>query len=228
MGRIIVIDGIDGCGKATQTERIYNLLKEQGKKVKKISFPDYDSKSSGPVKMYLNGEIKQNAEELNPYFCSMLYAVDRGIQWYKEIEKWYNEGYIVLCDRYLSANIIYQGAKAKTLKDKRKLFDWIYKTECDYMGIPEEEITVCLTLPLEVSKKLLEKRYNNDESKKDLHEKDMNFLKKSRDNMLYACDYLPTIGHNWISIDCSDGNGEIKPVEEITKIIMETINPYII
>ena len=116
MAKLIVIDGLDGSGKATQTELLKQYLeKEKQYKVYKISFPDYESDSSAPVKMYLSGELGSDPETLNPYMCSAFYAVDRAIQYVKNIKAMMSEGdnVIVLADRYLSANIIHQGAKLK-------------------------------------------------------------------------------------------------------------------
>ena len=116
MAKLIVIDGLDGSGKATQTELLKQYLEnEKQYKVYKISFPDYASDSSAPVKMYLSGELGNDPEALNPYMCSAFYAVDRAIQYVKSIKAMMSEGdnVIVLADRYLSANIIHQGAKLK-------------------------------------------------------------------------------------------------------------------
>ena len=209
MAKLIVIDGLDGCGKQTQVKNISIELQKLGYNIHKIDFPKYESLSSGPIRMYLNGEIKNDAEELNPYFCSLLYAVDRGIQYYSEFEKIYQQSdTVILADRYLSANVIYQGAKCKTLEDKQKLFKWIYEIETEKIGIPVEDITIALTLPVETSQKLMSGRYSGDESKKDLHESNLKFLNKCHDNLEVACDYLPTIGYNWVKLDCSDNLGE--------------------
>ena len=227
MGRIIVIDGMDGCGKATQTEIIRQRLINMGYNVKALSFPAYESLSSGPVRMYLNKEIVDDPNKLNPYFCSTLYAVDRGIQYYKDFKRDYDNGCIFIADRYLSANIIYQGAKCKTLEEKKELFKWIYELETKKIGIPVEDITIALTLPIEVSQKLMSKRYNGDESHKDLHESNLKFLEDARQNLDIACEYLPTIGYNWVRVDCSDNNDNIKAKNIITEELMNIIKPYL-
>lgn len=224
-GRIIVIDGMDGCGKATQTYIIKNKLIDMGYKIRSLEFPAYDSLSSGPVRMYLNGEITDNAEDLNPYICSSFYAVDRGIQYYKDFKSYYDDGYTFIADRYISANIIYQGAKFSNIEDKHKLFKWIYEYETKLIGIPVEDITIALTLPIMTSQKLMSIRYNGDDSHKDLHESDIKFLNKSHENLDIACEYLPTIGYNWVRVDCSDENGDIKDKDEITNDLMKIILP---
>jgi dTMP kinase len=223
-GKLIVIDGLDGCGKATQVNIIYNKLIELGHKVRKISFPDYESLSSGPVRMYLHGEVVSNAESLNPYLSSLFYSVDRGIQYYKDFKKDYESGYIILADRYISANIIYQGSKCKNTEDKKELFKWIYNTEINKIGLPKEDLVLALTLPIEVSQKLMSQRYNGNESSKDIHENNIKFLSSCRDNLDIACEYLPTIGYNWVRVDCSSPEGWIKSKEDITETLMTKIN----
>lgn len=111
MGKLIVIDGLDGSGKATQVGRLYSYLKEQGRNVHKASFPEYSSGSSKAVRMYLNKELGDDLYKLNPYACSSFYAVDRVIQFIMTLGDLYNEpDSIILCDRYISANVIYQQA----------------------------------------------------------------------------------------------------------------------
>jgi len=227
MGKIIVIDGLDGCGKATQADILYNKLKSMGKKVIKADFPNYESLSSGPVRMYLSGDISNNPNDINPYLASMFYAVDRGITYLKQLKEYYDAGYIIIADRYISANVIYQGSKFDSKDEAKEYFKWEYELETTKCGIPMEDITLALTLPIEVSQKLMSKRYNGDESKKDIHESNMELLHKSFNNLILACDYLPTIGINWFHIDCSDGQGWIKSLEEISDIVFEKIKPIL-
>ena len=226
-GHIIVIDGLDGCGKATQVISVTNRLKEMGYKVKNITFPEYSSLSSGPVRMYLNGEIGTDPMKLNPYMCSLFYAVDRAIQFHKEIFKYYNEGYIIIADRYLSANIIHQASKCKDIDEMHEFFRWVYEIETEKIGIPREDITIALTLPVEVSQKLMMLRYHNDESSKDIHESNIEYLNKCRSSLEEACKYLPTIGYNWIKYDCSTPDMWIKQKDEITNNLLDLILPII-
>lgn len=220
MGKLIVIDGLDGSGKATQTDLLYKRLKRMDKNVYKISFPDYKSKSSEAVKMYLNGDLGTNASELNPYMCGLFFTVDRAIQFTTELNKLYNqEDSILICDRYISANIIHQGGKLLSTGKEKEYFEWVYDVEINKIGLPKEDITIVLSLPVSTSQKLITERYNNQEEKKDIHEKNIEYLKLCYNTVDKAVEYLNKIGHNWVKIDCSDGNNNIRSKGDIEEDI---------
>ena len=227
MGKLIVIDGLDGCGKQTQVELVKVALEKQGYKVHKIDFPKYESLSSGPVRMYLNGDIDKDLKNLNPYMCSLFYSVDRGIQFISDFKKYYEGDYIILADRYISANIIYQSSKFETIEQKEAFFAWLYDVEVNKIGIPCDDLTLALTLPIEVSQKLMTARYHGNEASKDLHESNTRFLNECRETLDLACNYLPKIGYNWVKVDCSSSDGWIKSKEEITNILLSYIMPIV-
>lgn len=227
MGKIIVIDGLDGSGKATQTELVYKYLKEQGYNVHKLSFPCYESKSSEAVKMYLSGEIGVDAKELNPYMCSSFYAIDRAIQYKKTYEKILeDERAIILCDRYLSANIIHQGSKIKDKEEREKFFRWVYEYEVGLMGIPKDDLTIYLDVPVEVSQELITIRYNQNEDLKDIHENNIQYLKDCYECAQDAIEIMPKLGYNWRKVSCVGDRG-LRGIEEIYKDIIEVVKEYI-
>ncbi len=229
MAKFIVIDGLDGCGKATQVANIKKRLEAEGKRVITISFPNYESDSSAAVKMYLGGELGKDATKLNPYMCSSFYAVDRFIQYTKEFQKYFEEdnNTIILADRYISANIIHQGGKIKGIMNRTAFAKWCYEYECKLCGMPKEDMTIVLTLKPEISQKLMTKRYNGNESKKDIHEANVAYLQQCYDAVNF---YFETINKNrlafWYVLDC-EKNGGIAPIEEITDKLMENIHSVI-
>lgn len=228
MAKIIVIDGLDGSGKATQAERLYNNLKSEGRNVHKVSFPNYDDESSTAVKVYLSGKLGSDASILNPYMCSQFYAVDRAIQFMKHLNEIYKqEDAIIICDRYLSANIIHQGAKIESADDKKKFFEWVYDNEVNKMGLPQDSLTIILSVPVDLSQKLMSNRYHNDETKKDIHEMNIAYLNKCYDTVDLAVTHLESIGYNWIKIDCQRDSESIKSIEEIEAIIRNEVNKII-
>ena len=119
-GKLIVIEGLDSSGKQTQTELLCKALSEKGIPVKKISFPCYDSDSSALVKMYLAGKFGQNAEDVNPYAASSFYAVDRYASFKTDWSEHYNNGGIVVADRYTTSNMIHQAGKISDLVERDK------------------------------------------------------------------------------------------------------------
>lgn len=215
-GKIIVIDGLDGCGKSTQLDLIYNKLSEMGKKVKAISFPDYNSPSSALVKMYINGEFSNNPVDINPYAASSFYAVDRYASYMKNWRNDYLSETIILTARYVSSNAIHQMVKLEEEQYDGYL-EWLFDYEHNKLGLPKADKIIFLDMPTEISQKLLSKRYNNDESRKDIHEANIDYLEKCRKTAMYAADRL-----NWSVIKCSDGNAPLAP-ETISEKIMAEI-----
>ena len=135
MGKIIVIEGLDGSGKATQTARLYEKLSAQGKRVRKLEFPDYDSPASALVKMYLGGEFGSKPEDVNAYAASAFYAVDRAASYLKSWKQDYQDDVIFLCDRYATSNIIYQMAKVPP-QERDAFIAWQEDFEYDRLGLP--------------------------------------------------------------------------------------------
>lgn len=219
-GKLIVLDGLDGSGKSTQFEIIKNYLENHSIDCKAISFPDYDKPSSTLVKMYLSGEICSEASDINAYAASSFYAVDRYVSYKKYWEQDYLNGKLILASRYITSNAIHQMAKM----DKSKWEDfikWLFEYECDKLGMPYPDCVIFLDMPIEVSQKLLSKRYNGDEAKKDIHESNINYLKACRESALYAAEKL-----GWHIVECSK-DGEPLPIDEIALKIEEIVSKTI-
>lgn len=233
MAKFVVIDGLDGCGKATQVKLLSEYLQSINYKTHIISFPAYESNSSTLVKMYLDGEFGQNATKLNPYVCSSFYAVDRFASFIKKYYKYFEEddNTIILADRYLSANIIHQGSKFNNLQDKHEFIRWVYDFECGLGKLPKEDMTILLTILPEVSQALMTKRYNGNESKKDIHEISIEYLQECYNSLEDTVNYINS-KHiaNWKWLDCStEDTKSIKSIEEITsELVTELIFNHII
>ena len=121
-GTFIMLEGTDGSGKGTQTERLVKRLIDEGYVVEQISFPQYGEKSATMVEAYLNGE-HGTAEEVGPYKASIFYAVD-GFSASNQIRNWLLEGKIVIANRYVASNMGHQGGKIKCPEERKKYFDW--------------------------------------------------------------------------------------------------------
>ena len=203
MGKLIVIDGLDGSGKTTQFELIQKILSDRGITVKSISFPEYDKPSSTLVKMYLGGEFSKNAEDVNAYASSSFYAVDRYASYKLYWEKDYLDDKLILASRYVSSNAIHQMVKLPE-EEWEKYLEWLIDYE-----------------PIEISQKLLSHRYNGDENKKDIHESNIEYLHRCRKSALFAAEKL-----GWSVVTCNDGENPL-PTEEISKKIMKIIDGVI-
>lgn len=214
--KIIVIEGLDGSGKATQTKILAEMLENKGYKVRKLEFPDYANPSSSLVKMYLNGDFGSNPSDVNAYAASAFYAVDRVASFLQFWKNDYEDGTVILSDRYATSNIIYQMSKVDDSK-RDEFIEWQNDFEYNKLGIPKPDAVIYLDVEPEVSQKLMEKRYGGDMSKMDLHERNVKFLLDCRKSALYAAEKC-----NWKVINCCE-NGDIKTIDKISEEIKEAI-----
>ena len=216
MGKLIVIEGLDGSGKATQTKLLQEYLAAQGISVRRVSFPDYESDSSALVKMYLAGTFGDKPGDVNAYAASSFYAVDRYAGFKKDWGAFYENGGVIVSDRDTTSNAIHQCSKL----DKEQwdtYLDWLFDFEYDLLGIPAPNVVIYLKVDPEISQKLMSGRYHGDESRKDIHEKDVAYLKKSREAAEYCCEKL-----GWKKIECSGSDG-MRSIEEIQKDIVSIL-----
>ncbi len=214
--KLVVIEGLDGSGKSTQFEIISSIFAQNNIPYKAISFPNYDEPSSSLIKMYLNGEFSKNANDVNAYAASSFYAVDRYASFKLYWEDSYKNGDFILAGRYVTSNAIYQMVKCDR-SDWENYLEWLSDYEYNKLGLPEPDLVIFLDMPVEVSQQLMTERYNGDESKKDIHETDIEFLKNCREAALYTANK-----QDWKIISCSDGKSPFS-VEAITDLIMSEI-----
>ncbi len=215
--KLIVIEGLDGSGKGTQSQLITQELLNRGHKVRKLTFPDYDSPTSSLVKMYLGGELGDTPDDVNAYAASSFYAVDRVASFIKDWKNDYEECDYIIADRYVTSNIIYQMSKVDD-SERDDYIEWCEDYEYNRLGVPKPDIVIYLDMPPKVSQKLMSGRYKGDESKKDIHEKNMNFLLSCRKSALYALQKL-----SWVHISCAE-NDTPKSIETITQQILDIID----
>ena len=216
MGKLIVIEGLDGCGKSTQLELLGKRLVSAGVNCKTVSFPDYDSESSALVKMYLSGEFGSDPESVNAYAAGLFYAVDRYASFRRAWGEFYNGGGVILSGRYTTSNIVHQCSKLPQ-KEWDKYIEWLGDTEYNKMGIPKPDAVVFLDMPAEVTDKMLNNRYGGDQSKKDIHESDREYELACRKTALYAAEKC-----GWIKVPCAN-DGEPRPINDISDDIMNIV-----
>lgn len=218
-GTIIVIEGIDSSGKATQVKMVYEELINEKYRAMRLEFPDYKSDSSALIKMYLNGKFGEDPKAVNPYAASLFFAADRFASFKSDWEKFYNEGGILILDRYASSNMIYQAAKIENKKKREEYLDWINDLEFKKLELPRPDIVIFLNMPPEFCSKLNNKRLNkiNGSNKKDIHERNSGYLKKTYEVALNAAKK-----YKWEVIDCIENNS-IKPINEINREILRII-----
>lgn len=192
-GKLIVIDGVDGSGKATQTEILAQKLKQAGLAVEIADFPQYNTKSAGLVENYLEGKYG-SPEQVGPYRASIFYACDRYDGSFK-IKKWLADGKIVISNRYVTANMGHQGGKITDQSERKSFFDWLYRLEYEIFNIPRPDLNIILHLPAEISQNLAKQRQKIDWNGKtdDIHQNDLNHLKKAEQTYLEIAKTFPDI-----------------------------------
>lgn len=214
--KLVVLEGLDGCGKSTQFERLLRYCEENGIPAKGISFPDYEKESSALVRMYLNGAFGARPGDVNAYAASAFYSVDRYASYQCGWKGEYEAGMLILASRYTTSNIIYQMTKLPK-EQWKDYIDWLYDFEFSRMELPRPGRVLFLDMPVDISQKLLYRRYHGDESRKDLHESDISYLSLCREAAAFAAGYL-----GWKIIPCWKGD-EPLGIEDIHKSIVETV-----
>lgn len=211
-GKLIVIEGLDGSGKSTQEELLKKRLSESGVKVNFIKLPNYDDPACELVKEYLAGRFGKKPGDVNAYAASAFFAVDRFASYNCYWKEAYKNGEVFLADRYTTSNAYHQLTKTDK-SEWDSYLAWLEDFEYNKMGIPKPDAVIYLDMPIEVSQKLMTGRYNGDESKKDIHEKDVEYLNNCREAAEYACKKL-----GWERVECSR-DGEPLPIEVISDAI---------
>ena len=220
MGKLIVIDGLDGSGKHTQTLLLQERLEREGIDCRMIQFPTY-GKSSALIEMYLDGELSASADGVNAYAASSFYAVDRVASYLGDWKKDYDGGKVILCDRYTTSNAIHQLSKVPP-RDRDAYLTWLREFEYEKLGLPRPSAVVFLKMPLDVSRALITERYCGDESRRDLHEKDMAYLEKCFEAAQYAGEKL-----GFLNVDCTE-NGKLLTREAIAEKIWRLVKKEIV
>lgn len=215
-GKLFVIEGLDGSGKGTQTKILFEALQAQGLPVRRLTFPNYESESSALVKMYLRGAFGDKPGDVNPYAASSFYAVDRYAGFKSDWGKFYEEGGILVADRYTTSNAVHQCSKLP--QEQWDIFiQWLADYEFSLLGMPRPDAVIYLAVDPAVSQKLMTGRYQGDESKKDIHEKDLNYLDASRHAAEYCAEKL-----GWETVVCDKG-GVMCSIEEIHARVLEIV-----
>ncbi len=209
MGKLIVVEGVDSSGKETQTKLLYEYLKNKGENVKMLSFPDYESDFCLPVKRYLAGDLGDNPSDVNAYAASSFYAIDRYASFIMKWGEFYKNGGTLVCDRYVTSNIVHQAMKING--DKGPFIDWLSDFEYNKLGLPKPDAVIFLDMPPLFARMLMANRKNKitGEDKKDIHEKNDSYLDEAYKNATEVAEH-----QGWHRIYCVRGES-VKKIEEI-------------
>ena len=208
MGKLIVIEGTDVSGKSTQFRLMSERLKNDGVSFKHIVFPRYDQDSSALIRMYLSGQFGTKPSDVNAYAASSFYAVDRFASYKMDWGQWYQDGGVVLSDRYTTSNAVHQASKEPE-ENREQFLHWLYDFEYDKLGLPRPDLTIYLDVPTDFTEKMMRKREQDTNTKADIHEKDMQYLATCRQTGRAAAEY-----YGWTVIQCVR-DGQMRSIDDI-------------
>ena len=208
MGKLIVFEGTDGSGKATQLRMLADRLRQAGSAFRTLEFPQYEKPSSALVRMYLAGAFGAHPEDVNAYAASMFFSVDRFASYQQDWRDYYAQGGILLADRYTTSNAVHQAAKLPP-QEQKNFFSWLYDLEFCKMGLPKPDLVLFLDVPIAVTEQLLQQRSQQTGAQGDIHEKDLDYLRLCRKTAQAAADY-----YGWKKIECVE-QGQLCSIAQI-------------
>lgn len=208
MGKLIVFEGIDGSGKSTQSGLTRSRLEKNGVEFRSVTFPRYDNPSAALIKMYLGGEFGNNPGDVNAYAASCFYAVDRYASYVQDWREYYNNGGLIVMDRYTTSNAIHQSAKLPA--DKREEYlRWLSDFEFKLLELPEPDMVIYMDIPFDLALRRISEREAKTGTVGDIHEKDTQYLKLCHKCGLQAADI-----YGWKKI-ALEKDGKERSIEEI-------------
>ena len=207
-GKLIVFEGTDGSGKATQTAMLCQRLEQEGIPYRKLTFPRYGKPSAAMVEEYLQGKLGKKPSDVNAYAASMFYAMDRYASYKQDWGDFYNAGGLIVADRYTTSNAVHQASKLPD-EERREFLEWLFDLEYRLLGLPAPDLVFYLDMPTEVTEKLMRRREMAEGSAADIHEQDAAYLRACRDNARAIADAC-----GWRMVNCAR-DGEPRMVEDI-------------
>ena len=215
-GRLIVFEGTDGSGKATQSRLLFERLEREGVDCRKLNFPRYGEKSAALVELYLGGAFGSHPDDVNAYAASTFYAVDRYASYKQDWGGYYEAGGLLIADRYTTSNAVHQASKLP--EGERKAFlDWLFDTEYRLLGLPKPDLVIYLDMPTEITEKMMRRRETATGTHADIHEQDETYLKNCR---AAAREIVKDCG--WTVIRCAR-DGDPRTVEDIHNQVYRTV-----
>ena len=208
MGKLIVIEGTDGSGKSTQFKALTDRLNKENKEFKTLVFPRYSQPSSALIRMYLGGEFGTNPSDVNAYAASAFYAVDRYASYKQDWGQWYEEGGLIVSDRYTTSNAVHQTSK-EPKETQGDFLHWLYEFEYEKLGLPRPDLIIYLDVPTAFTEKLMRHREASTNTHADIHEQDMSYLATCRETGRAAAAY-----YGWTVIECVR-DGQMRSIEDI-------------
>ena len=215
-GKLIVFEGTDGSGKATQAKLLCQRLEQEGVAYRKIDFPRYGKPSAAMVEEYLQGNLGRNAGDVNAYAASVFYAVDRYASYKQDWGDFYENGGLVVADRYTTSNAVHQASKLPD-GEREEYLNWLFDLEYGRMGLPKPDLVVYLDMPTEITERMMRRRESDTGTHADIHEQDTAYLRRCRTN---AGEVARLCG--WTVVHCAAGDAP-RTVEDIHEEVWQRV-----
>lgn len=216
-GKLIIFEGTDGSGKATQTALLCQELERRGIPYKKLDFPRYKEESSALVRLYLSGAFGSHPDDVNAYAAASFYAVDRYASYKQDWGAFYEEGGLLIADRYTTSNAVHQTSKLPA-EERERFLNWLFDYEYGLLGLPKPTRVLYLDLPTEISEQMMRKREESTNTQADIHEKDDAYLHACRENAAFVVKRC-----GWTRIDCSK-DGAVRSIEDIHREVLAKLD----
>ena len=208
MGKLIVLEGTDGSGKATQTAALLKRLQREGIDCRKIEFPRYEEESSAMIRAYLRGDFGSHPGDVSAYAASTFFAVDRYASFRQDWGAYYKNGGLILADRYTTSNAVHQGSKLKG-KQRTEFFDWLFDYEYRLLELPKPDMVLYLDVPVDQTEQNMHRREAQTGTTADIHERDDGYLRACR---MAAAEAAERFGWRRIA---STEQGQMRSIEAI-------------
>ncbi|MBQ9458511.1 MAG: thymidylate kinase [Oscillospiraceae bacterium] len=220
MGKLIVLEGTDGSGKATQSKLLAERLEREGIKCRKLDFPRYGEPSCAPVELYLRGMLGEKPGDVNGYAASTFFAVDRYCSYKQDWGGCYERGGVLIADRYTTSNAVHQASKLAEA-ERKPFLDWLFGFEYGLLELPKPTAVFYLDVPTELTEKLMRERERKSGTSADIHERDEAYLRACRATGRQLADE-----YGWLRVECARG-GEMRGVEDIHEEIYRRVKQFL-
>ena len=220
-GKLIVFEGTDGSGKATQTALLCRELESRGVPFRKLEFPRYKEESSALLRLYLSGAFGTDPADVNAYAAATFFSVDRYASFKQDWGGWYRQGGLVIADRYTTSNAVHQTSKLPP-QERQTFLDWLFDFEYGKLGLPAPTRVLYLDMPTELTEQMMRRREQRTHTHADIHEQNAAYLRACRENAAFVVDYC-----GWRHIDCADGS-RILPPEEIAARVLREVEDLLV
>lgn len=220
-GMLIVLEGTDGSGKATQAGLLLRSLEARGVSCREIDFPRYGNPFAEPANLYLHGVLGGAPGDVNACAASAMFAIDRFASYQEDWGAFYEFGGVVVANRYTTSNAVHQASKLLP-EERRDFLDWLFDLEYRRLGLPEPDLVLYLDMPTEAANRLMRRREEKTNTQADIHERDGDYLRRCRE-----CAGEIARAQGWAVVSCAREGAPRSPEDihqEVLAIVLDCLS----